>query len=347
MSEEGAVIEQTAAYHVVRHGTESAGLIELAAQHGVIQLKGREVVQFLNGMISNDVKTLEDGAWMLAAFPTVQGRLSALVRVLRIGDSFWLVTDTATHERVFNNLHRFTFAGDFQVHDATAEVTSLSIQGTGAAPLVARVLGEKVADVARNHVVIAELNGSSFPVIRATHTAEDGFDLFAPAETGEALRAALMDAGAQVVDANTLELLRVEAGLPRYGVDVDETNVVLESGLDEAISYTKGCYLGQEIIARIHWRGHVARRLTGIIFADISNAAPGDKIKSTEDKEIGRITSTVVSPQPGKRIALALVKYAYLAAGTEVKVVNEASQEMRAHIADLPFVRGSWGGGTL
>ncbi len=132
--------EQTNGYDAVRSGGGSAGLVELSAQ-GVIQLSGKEVVQFLNGMITNDVKTLDDGSWMLAAFPTVQGRLSALVRVLHVGDAFWLTTDAPTHERVLSNLQRFTLAGDFRVHDATAEISLISLQGAGAAQIVARVLG--------------------------------------------------------------------------------------------------------------------------------------------------------------------------------------------------------------
>ena len=131
------------------------------------------------------------------------------------------------------------------------------------------------------------------------------------------------------------EVLRIENGAPLYGVDMDETTVVLETGLDEAVSFKKGCYIGQEIIARIHFRGHVAKKLTGLIFED-ENAAPhpNDEIKSSEDKNAGRITSVTFSPQLGKTIALAYVRYDYLAAGTKLKVNDAAAQ-----VTDLPFVR--------
>ncbi|HVG38681.1 MAG TPA: glycine cleavage T C-terminal barrel domain-containing protein [Pyrinomonadaceae bacterium] len=336
----GVATEQ-AEYDVVRGG--GAGLIDLASQR-IIQLRGREVVQFLNGMITNDVPALADHAWMLAAFPTVQGRLNAFVRVLRLGDAFWLVTDAATHAWVFQNLHKFTFAGDFNVHDAAGEVTILSVQGADAARIVATTVGRAAADVERGRVALAEFHESSFPVIRATHTGEDGFDLFVPAGVAENLRETLLAGGARTINADALEVLRVEAGLALYGADIDETNVVLESGLDEAVSYTKGCYLGQEIIARIHWRGHVARRVAGIAFAGAPEVRPGDKLKSSDGKDAGRISSTVFSPRLNARIALALVKYASLEPGTELVAVIAAGEEVPARVAALPFVRGGWWG---
>jgi folate-binding protein YgfZ len=130
------------------------------------------------------------------------------------------------------------------------------------------------------------------------------------------------------------EVLRIENGVPIYGVDADETTIVPELGINEAISYNKGCYIGQEIIARIHFRGHVAKQLTGLIFDDENaEVKPNDEIKSVEDKNAGRVTSVVFSPKLGKKIALAYVRYNYLAEGTELKV-----GEATATVKDLPFV---------
>jgi folate-binding protein YgfZ len=159
---------------------------------------------------------------------------------------------------------------------------------------------------------------------------------------------ALAAAGARPVGQDALEVLRVEAGVARYGVDVDATNVVLEAGADEAVSYTKGCYVGQEIIARIHWRGHVAKRLAGLLPADEDGAGasltPGAKIKSADaSREIGRVTSVVFSPRLRKQIALGVVKYDFLAAGTEV-LIEGGRGASPARVAGLPFVRGSWYG---
>jgi folate-binding protein YgfZ len=140
---------------------------------------------------------------------------------------------------------------------------------------------------------------------------------------------------------DALEILRIEAGQPRYGVDMDETNIVTEAGLDESVSYTKGCYVGQEIIARIHWRGHVAKKLAGLLFMDEGEVERGAKITAADGKEIGRVTSATFSPRLARTVALAYVKYDYLAPGTQARVVA-GNSEREAEVAQLPLVRGSW-----
>ena len=122
---------------------------------------------------------------------------------------------------------------------------------------------------------------------------------------------------------------------------MDETNVVTETNLDDAVSFTKGCYLGQEIIVRIKHRGHVAKKLSGVVLDDSRPVPRSSKIISSEGKEIGRVTSSTFSPRLGRAIALGYLKYDYLSAGTEVTVAAHES-ETKATVADLPFVRGSW-----
>src|SRR5437899_2125222 len=151
--------------------------------------------------------------------------------------------------------------------------------------------------------------------MRATHTAEDGFDLFVASDKAIALWDKLSDAGARPLGFDAFEILRIEAGRPRYGADMDETTVVTEANLDDAVSYTKGCYLGQEIIARIKYRGHVAKKLTGIMFDQAVRVENDAKIRAPDDKDIGRITSVTYSPRLGRTIALGYVKYDYLASG--------------------------------
>jgi aminomethyltransferase len=183
-------------------------------------------------------------------------------------------------------------------------------------------------------------NLGDITVIRASHTAEDGFDLFISTDSADSLWDALIAAGARPVGTDALEILRVEAGLPRYGADMDETTIVSETTLDDAVSFTKGCYIGQEIIARIKYRGHVAKKLTGLVF-DGELKLPVDAKVRAADKEIGRITSFVISPALERTVALGYVKYDFLAAGTSVKVAS-ADEEVDAQVAELPFVLGSW-----
>jgi folate-binding protein YgfZ len=331
--------DAAAEYEAVREG--GAGLIDFSSR-GRIEVRGSEAVQFLNGLITNDVKALDENAWMHAAFPNVQGRLIAEARVLRLeSDRFLFDTESETRERVLKTLERFTLAGDFHVTDSTDEMAHISVQGMIAAAILKATLNEESARVARGRIWTGQWNNQPLHVIRATHTSEDGFDLFVGKAEAVSLWDALRASGGRAVGHDALDVLRLEAGLARYGVDVDETNVVLEAVSADAVSFTKGCYIGQEIIARIHWRGHVAKKLTGIVFDEQGTPKHGDKVRAIDGKEIGRLTSITFSPRAQSMIALGYVKYDYLAPGTKVSVVSGDS-EIAARVAELPHVRGSW-----
>ena len=322
-------------YSAVRE--RGAGLIDLS-ERGRIRVSGSEATMFLNGLITNDIKTLAENRWMSAAFPTVQGRLIGAVRVVRESKGFLIDTDAASHEAVLKTISRFTLAGDFHVSDITAETAMLSVQGERALDVLEKVFSPSVCEVPNHGVMETEWHGAPVTIIRATHTAEDGFDLVIGAAQASQLRNALQEAGAEPVSAETLETLRIEAGIPRYGVDMDETNVVIETNLDDAVSYTKGCYVGQEIIVRIKHRGHVAKKLVGLEFDTNQAIEAGTAIKM-DDQEIGRVTSAAFSPTVRKTIALGYVRYEHIAPGTNVVV----DPEIKGTVKELPFVCGSWG----
>ncbi|MFN2456277.1 MAG: aminomethyltransferase family protein [Pyrinomonadaceae bacterium] len=336
----------TAEYSVVRDGDAgTAGLIDLSSR-GRVKISGAEAVQFLNGLVTNDVKALGQNSCMSAAFPNAQGRLVAPARILRVKDSFLIDTDTATSERVLKTVERFTLAGDFRVSNIANETALLSVQGAHAAQVVKNSLGDVASSVARESVVHIGWREHRLIIARATHTGEDGFDIFVEAKDARSLWDALVeDGGAHPIGYGAFEMLRIEAGIPRFGSDMDETNVVTEAMADDAVSYQKGCYIGQEIIARIHWRGHVAKKLTGIIFDERKDLSPVNaKIRSADGKDIGRITSQTFSPRLDKSIALGYVKYDYLAPETPVEIVggDESHAVITGRVAALPFVRGSW-----
>lgn len=300
-------------YNQIRSG--GAGYIEIP--RGLIAVWGKEAIQFLDGMISNDMKTLKDGQQMLAAFPNAQGRLLAVVRVLRQGEKYYFETEAATREKLFQNLFRFTYAGDFFVEDLSDEYRYVEYFGS--------------------RLRISPLHVPTF----LTHF---GASYFFPLRDAEGILESLVNKeainGVQI-PVETFETLRIENGIPKYGVDMDETTIVPELGLDEMISYTKGCYIGQEIIARIHFRGHVAKRLTGLVLeGDLSLSAEAGgtpafqsmELTTTEGKNAGRITSATFSPKLDKHIALGYVRYDYLADGTEL-VSGDAS----ATVATPPF----------
>ena len=284
-----------AEYSAVRGN--GAGLIDLSSR-GRITVGGLEAVQFLNGLITNDMKTLLEDTWMPAVFPNVQGRLVANVRIMRLKDiktekatspDYLIDTEAASHESVLKILQRFTLAGDFRVNDVTTETAQFSVQGKKADEVVQSVLEDAFTKLADRGVRKTSWGGTEVTAVRASHTSAKGFDLIVRTSDASRLWQALVDAGATPLGESAYEVLRIEAAVPRYGVDMDETNVVTETNLDDAISYTKGCYIGQEIIARIKYRGHVAKKLTGLSFTDKVEAASGDMIKSPDDKDIGRI----------------------------------------------------------
>jgi folate-binding protein YgfZ len=300
-------------YNHIRSG--GAGFYE--EKRGLIAVWGKEAVPFLDGMISNDMKTLEDGQQMLAAFPNAQGRLLAVVRVLRQGERFLIETEDATREKVFNNLFRFTYAGDFFVEDLSEQYRYVEF------------LGDRL-----------RIPPDHFP----TFPRRLGASYFVAAKIAESFLKGLPEPNtkAMAIDDATYETLRIESGIPLYGIDMDETTIVPELGLDGMISYNKGCYIGQEIIARIHFRGHVAKRLTGLVLdgdlglatdAGGTPAVQSMELVATDGKPAGRITSLTFSPKLEKTIALTYVRYDYLAEGTKLVV-----GDVTATVKDLPFV---------
>ena len=289
-------------YNLIRAG--STGFIR--QNRGLIEVSGKEAVQFLNGLITNDAAKLEENAPMLAAFPNAQGRLLAVVRVRRKDEKFLFETEAATHEKVFQNLFRFTFAGDFFVEELTEKYEYFSVTNYKL----------QITDTE-----LVEFEGRF------------GTDVFVPKDETDDFLNELKNQNAVELSAELSEVLRIEQGIPLYGVDMDETTIVPELGIDGLISYQKGCYIGQEIIARIHFRGHIAKQLTGLIFVDKTAAAHlTHEIKSIDGKNAGRVTSVTFSPQLERTIALGFVRYDYLAEGTELKI-----GDLSATVKNLPF----------
>jgi len=254
---------------------------------------------------------LADGGQMLAAFPNAQGRLLAVVRVKRQGDRYLFETEQATHDMVFQNLFRFTFAGDFFVVDLSESHTYFEIFGPKQ---------DIYHPGAHEHWPGAYVYELPY-----------GAAYFVPNGLADAFRTFLADEnGCLNIDEDVYEVLRIESGIPKYGVDMDENTIVPEVGLERMISYDKGCYIGQEIIARIHFRGHVAKQLTGLILS--GTPAENAELTSQDGKNAGRITSYTYSPKLDKDIALAYVRYEHLASGTVLKC-----EDLEAVVHDLPF----------
>ncbi len=334
-------MSESRGYQAIRSG---AGWIDLS-ESGKIRLSGENAIQFLNGLVSNDVKSRQPGEGVLVAFPNLQGKLLALARVYNIGAALLLEVDAINREKVVRNLSRFIPAGRFFVEDETERLSLIGIEGPGAGGVVTALGGVATMpnygpDYAIQTVLFA---GVELLVANHRRCGEIGYDLFIPVERRDEVLARLGELGVTPVTAEEFETARIEAGVPREGVDAGEEYIVLETGLAEAISYTKGCYLGQEVIARIHWRGQPARQLRGLRLDTPVEASPALELRALDGSQAGRrignITSATFSPALGQPIALGYVHRYYLTPGTAVEIWRDEQCIGRATVNDLPLVK--------
>ena len=305
-----------------------AGIIEFE-NRGLIEVSGSESELFLSGLITNDVKTLPENSWMNAAFPNAQGRLLAVVKVWKKDNKFYFDTEAKTYETVLQNLERFTLAGDFKVADLSREFVCFSVQGKAIPDFKFQIPDEE------NQIIETEFGGEKLIILNNADIGEKGFYFYTAKTVAENFKTYLHKLGVKSVSDQLFEVLRIEAGLPLYGIDMDDGTVVPEINIPDLISYNKGCYIGQEVIARIHFRGRVAKQLTGLIFEESdANVQTGDEIKSTDDKNAGKITSVAYSPKLEKLIALGFVRSAYLEEETRLKIGDST-----AKVKNLPFLK--------
>jgi folate-binding protein YgfZ len=190
---------------------------------------------------------------------------------------------------------------------------------------------------------MVNVDGSAICVVHANHTGEAGFDLIIPRGDLGSIARQLTEIGKGYslawVGEEAQNVLRVEASIPRYGVDFSEDNLLLEVDIDHAVSFSKGCYLGQEVVERIRSRGHVNKKLSGLLFDGQEAAKTGDSI-SAGDKEIGHVTSSVISPRLKRPIALGYLHKDYCTSGTKV-FIQRGDMRMPATVTNLPFSRSS------
>jgi tRNA-modifying protein YgfZ len=281
------------------------------SERGKLALTGPEAKSFLQGLVSNDVESLTPGHGCYAAVLTPKGKMLGDLRVLDVGGELLLDCERLALQPIFNVLWRGRVGIDVEIHKRTVQMGLLSVVDLG------------LAGPAEHDNLRTESAGR--PVIAVT--TDVGTDLFCAAEDLDAVRAEF-PAG----DEAALEVLRVEAGRPRYGIDLDDSVIPQEAGLNErAVSFTKGCYVGQETVARLHYRGKPNRCLRGLRLS--APAEPGEEIRLGE-KVVGRLGSVVVSPRHSPT-ALALVRRE-AAPGDVVTVGGQATGELM----ELPFQAG-------
>jgi tRNA-modifying protein YgfZ len=305
-------------YRVLRDG---AGILE-RGDRATLDVVGPDAVDFLQGQVTNDVAALVAGEGCYATILNPKGRILADLRILRRGEQdLWLDTDRTCAQAVLSNLRMYKIGRQVEVADRSAERAVLSLIGPAARDLAGADLPPR-----EHSFVDAEIGG-----IAAIAVATDvGVDLLVDAPATTDLVSTLTERGAVPVSRPAAEIVRIESGRARYGADMSEDNLPGEIGLEErAVSFTKGCYVGQEPVARMHHRGHPNRHLRGLRLS--APAEPGAAL-TAEGREVGAVTSAVVSPALGP-IALGIVRRE-VEPGAEVEVGPAGAP---ARVTELPF----------
>ena len=309
------------------------------SSRGRILVRGADRATYLQGLLTNDIVALTAGTGCYAAYLTAQGRMISDLLVYALDDVILLdLPSVETKNTVLARLDQFIFAEDVQLGDVTDAFAQIAVVGPAAATVVSALLGERAETLVAlpehgcRRVAIAE--GVAI-VTRMSDAGEPGFDLYVDAERAASLRSALASGGVVEADAETVDVLRVEAGVPAFHRDMDEETIPLEAGIEaRAINRNKGCYVGQEVIIRVLDRGHgrVARKLVGLTLDGTAVPARGAAVTSG-DREIGVVTSAVQSVALGRPVALAYVQRDFVEPGTAVTVGGA-----NAVVTALPFV---------
>jgi folate-binding protein YgfZ len=298
------------------------------SERGKLALTGSGSIEFLNGQVTNELDGLRAGEGRYAAFLTHKGKMLGDLRILAVGPKrgqappeLLLDTERVALQALFDMIRRFKVGYEVELHKRTLQCGLLSLIGPAAVSLAgADVASEEHANVP------TQIDGAPALAVRTA----DGVDLICDAGDVEALRAALLARGAVAVGEAAAECLRVEHGLPRYGLDMDDSTIPQEAGLNErAVSFTKGCYVGQETVARLYYKGKPNRHLRGLRLS--APARSGDQLTLGE-RPVGRLGSVALSPSLGP-IALALVRRE--AAPGAVLAVGEDG--VTAEVSELPF----------
>jgi glycine cleavage system T protein len=324
-----------AEYRAVRQGV---GLCDLS-HRGLVRISGDDRKRFLHAMVSNDTANLQPGQGRYATLLTNKGRLVADFVVYADTDAYVLDLEPQMAPPFIAAIEEYVIADDVVFHDESPHWGLLSLQGPRAADVLTRAFERQVPELQTYAFTVWDLAGHPVRLIHRSHTGELGYQLLAPQEALPALWEALWqhrEAGnAHAVGMEALDVLRIEAGIPLWGRDMNEETLPIEANLTEAISYTKGCYIGQEVIARIDARGHVNRRLVGLLLDGHTLPAPGARIDSPE-REVGWITSATHSPALQQNIALGYVRREVLTPGTSLTVQANGTP-VGATVVDLPF----------
>lgn len=318
---------------------EGAGLLDICWRSR-LRISGRDRKRWLQGQVTQDVAALQAGEGTYSAVLTPQGRMVAEVHIYDLGDVLFLEAPSL-QPSLSEHLDRYLIMERAEIEDISTGWAQLSVQGPMSVCALAGVLPARLADLPPLGVVQANFDGRQALVARVPRCGEDGFDVYVPAADAAALWSALCQHRGEVavhsVGWDALNVRRVEAGIPWWGSELDSTIVPLEARLDHAISRTKGCYVGQEIIARIDARGHVNNLLAGFFVEGETLPPTGAEIRRNGAR-VGRVTSAVHSCKLERPIALGFLRRELQEPGTRLEAFAPDHPPTPLVVTQLPFV---------
>jgi folate-binding protein YgfZ len=326
---------------------EAAAVVD-RSDRGRLVVSGTDRRSYLQGLLSNDILALSAGAGCYAAYLTAQGRMIADMRLFELGDALLVDLDVRLAQSIADRWSQFVFSEDARVENVTAHTRQIGVYGPRAAEVLVSAFApggtehkagldpERVRSLPIYSNMRVSLDDDTATLVASDDIGVAGYDVVWPTPGSEVFAAALRRAGAIEASREAAEICRIEGGRPLFLTDMDTNTLPLEAGIeDRAISLTKGCYVGQEIIIRVLHRGHgrVARKLVGITFEPGARVPVPHAAIRSGSKDIGEITSAVDSPALGRPVALGYVHRDFLAPGTAVEVSGAG-----ATVAALPFV---------
>lgn len=274
----------------------------------LFSLTGRDRVRWLNGMVTNNVRDLAPGSGVYAFVLNTQGNILGDLYVFNRGESLVAEIEREQAETVLQVLRRYIIMDKVEIEDLSDKIAVVGVTGAKSGEALAAI-GLR-GDLSELRVAETTLNQANVTLVRGDNPCVPNYEIWAPADRVESVIDALMNAGSELVGEQTLETFRILCGIPKVGRDIRERTLPQETGQERALNFTKGCYIGQEIVERIRARGAVHRTFTGF---EIEGPAPdaGTKIQS-EAKDVGEITSVMTEPLKGKRLALGFLRKEYL-----------------------------------
>jgi tRNA-modifying protein YgfZ len=340
----GVVAGHSVTLHYGNIAAEYASLAEGAmlvdrSVRGRMRLDGAKAAELLTGLVTNDVLALSPGHGQYAAALSPKGRIVADVRIFARPDH--LLVDVPPRARAGWEalVHKYINPRVVPYIDVSAAMRQLAIAGAAARATVAGAAGlarEALAALAPYAHIDAEIGGHPAMIVRAVDLGAEGYEIFFPADAFGAVWQRFVAQGATPGGLLAWEIARIENGRPEWGIDIDETTIPQEANLDElhAISYTKGCYTGQEVVARIHFRGHVNRHLRGLRLGHSEPPPERSVVVSIEGKQIGDVRSSALSPRMG---AIAMIMVRREVEMESTVMVEGQSGTIQGQVVSLPF----------